>query len=104
MFKYSIEGIVSFSHAPLSIASWGGMFCTGFSMLAIIVIIIRRIVFGDDVQGWASLICVIVFFGGIQLFSIGIIGQYIGKIYSEVKQRPHYVVDKCSDDKLVKIK
>lgn len=103
LFKYSIEGIVSFSHAPLSIASWMGISCTGLSLLAILFIVIRRLIFGDPVQGWASTICVIVFIGGIQLFCMGVMGQYIGKIYAETKKRPHYIVSECSRDDVKRV-
>ncbi len=98
LFKYSIEGIISFSHAPLSIASWMGVICTGISFLAILFIIIRRLAFGDPVQGWASMICIIIFLGGIQLFAIGIMGQYLARIFSETKHRPHYIISEASDE------
>lgn len=103
LLKYSIEGIVSFSQMPLSIASWMGILCTGVSILAILFIIIRKLMYGDPVQGWASNMCVMMFMGGIQLFCIGVMGQYIGKTYVETKKRPHYIVNKCSDDKIKKI-
>ena len=92
LFKYAIEGIINFSQVPLSIAAWFGTVMTLFSLLVIVVIIGRRLIFGDPVAGWASLICVIIFAGGIQLFCLGIIGQYIAKIYMETKKRPHYIV------------
>ena len=98
LLKYSIDGIVSFSHVPLSIASWCGLLFTGLSFLAILFIVIRRLVFGDPVQGWASTCCVIIFIGGIQLFSMGIIGQYIAKIFAETKHRPHYIISEASDE------
>lgn len=103
LFRYSIEGIVSFSQIPLDIVSWMGIGCTGISVLAILVISIRKILWGDPVQGWASNMCVMIFLGGIQLFSIGIIGQYIGKMYTETKRRPHYIVSERSDDSINKI-
>jgi glycosyltransferase involved in cell wall biosynthesis len=103
LVKYSIEGIVSFSQTPLSIAAWMGISCTGISILAIIIISIRKIIWGDPVQGWASNMCVMIFLGGIQLFSLGIIGQYIGKMYTEIKKRPHYIVRERSDDFMNKI-
>ena len=77
LFKYAIDGIINFSEVPLDIASWFGIFMTGLSFLFMIFIIARRIIFGDPVAGWASTICIIVFIGGIQLFSMGIMGQYI---------------------------
>lgn len=101
LFKYAIDGIINFSQAPLSIASWFGILMTGFSILFLMFIIIRRLAFGDPVAGWASLICVIVFIGGIQLFCIGIIGQYIAKMYMETKHRPHYI---ASESNIVDVK
>jgi glycosyltransferase involved in cell wall biosynthesis len=65
---------------------------TFIAFFALIFIIIRRLVFGDPVAGWASTICVVVFIGGLQLFCLGIIGQYIAKIYLETKKRPHYII------------
>ena len=103
LFKYSIDGIVSFSQVPLNIASWMGICCTGISLLVILIIIIRKILFGDPVQGWASNICVVIFIGGIQLFCLGVIGQYVGKTYAETKKRPHYIVSECSDENIKKI-
>lgn len=79
LLKYSMNGIVSFSQVPLSIASWMGMGCTGISLAAIVFIVIRKLIFGDPVQGWASNMCVMIFIGGVQLFCLGVIGQYIGK-------------------------
>lgn len=103
LFKYSMDGIISFSQMPLSIASWMGMGCTGVSLLAILFIIVKKMVFGEEVQGWASNMCVMVFIGGVQLFCLGVIGQYIGKTYVESKKRPHYIVSECSDGKIKKV-
>lgn len=103
LLKYSMDGIVSFSQTPLSIASWMGVMCTGLSLLAIIFIIVRKLVWGDAVQGWASNICVMLFIGGVQLFCLGVMGQYIGKTYVETKKRPHYIVSECSDENIKKI-
>lgn len=103
LFKYSIEGIVNFSQIPLDIASWMGMASTGVSILAIIFIIVRKLIFGDPVQGWASNICIILFIGGIQLFCLGVIGQYIGRTYVEAKGRPHYIVSESSDENIKRI-
>lgn len=96
LFKYAIDGIINFSQTPLSIASWSGLGMTFISILVLIFIIVRRLIFGDPVAGWASIICVIVFIGGIQLACLGIIGQYIAKTYLEVKQRPHYIVSESN--------
>ena len=89
LFKYSIDGIVNFSQVPLSIASIGGIILTLVAFIMVIVVAIRKLIFGDPVDGWASLVCIITFIGGIQLFCMGIIGQYIAKIYLETKHRPH---------------
>ena len=103
LLKYSVEGIVSFSEMPLRIASWMGIFCTGISFLALMFIVIRRLLFGDPVAGWASSICIIIFIGGIQLFCLGMMGQYIGKTYAETKRRPHFIVRESSDEDIKKI-
>ena len=92
LFKYAVDGIVNFSQTPLSISSWFVMGMTGFSFLMLMVIILRKLIFGDPVAGWASTACIIIFVGGIQLFCLGIMGQYISKIYLESKRRPHYIV------------
>lgn len=104
LFKYAIDGIINFSQAPLSIASWFGMGMTGCAFLMLIVIIVRRLIFGDPVAGWASMICVIIFIGGIQLFCLGIMGQYIAKTYMESKHRPHFIISDSNKDDVVNIK
>lgn len=103
LFKYSMEGIINFSQTPLHIASYFGVACTGISLVAIVFIIIRKLIFGDPVQGWASNTCVMIFLGGIQLFCIGMMGEYIAKTYTETKGRPHYIVKECSDEEIKKI-
>ncbi len=103
LLKYSMDGIVSFSQVPLSIASWMGMGCTGISLAAIVFIVIRKLIFGDPVQGWASNMCVMIFIGGVQLFCLGVIGQYIGKTYAETKKRPHYIVSECSEGQIKRV-
>lgn len=90
--KYAIDGIINFSQAPLSIASWFGLAITALDFVAVIFIALRRLLFGDPVDGWASLACIITFLGGVQLFCMGIMGQYIAKTYAETKKRPHYIV------------
>lgn len=92
LFKYSLDGIINFSQVPLTMVSAGGVLLTVLSLLATIFIVVRRILFGDPVDGWASTVCMITFIGGIQLFGIGVLGQYIAKIYLEVKGRPHYII------------
>ena len=92
LFSYSIDGIVNFSDAPLNIASFvGALSCVG-SAIAMLVIIFRTIAYGDPTSGWPSLVCIFLFIGGIQLLCLGIIGKYIGKIFTETKKRPIYIV------------
>lgn len=104
LLKYAIDGIINFSQAPLSIASWFGMFMTACSFMILVFIIVRRMVFGDPVAGWASTICVIIFIGGIQLFCMGIMGQYIAKTYMESKRRPHFIIAETNKENDEKIK
>ena len=92
LFKYSIEGIVSFTVAPLYISTVMGIIFSIISFISILFIIIRTLVFGDPVSGWPSTISIILFIGGIELFSIGILGQYLGKTYIEIKNRPKYII------------
>ncbi len=92
LFKYSLEGIMGFSTAPLAMASVLGLFFTFLAFVAIVFIIIRTLIFGDPTNGWPSMACIIIFMGGIQLFCVGILGQYLSKVYLEVKNRPIYIV------------
>lgn len=92
LFKYAFDGIISFSQAPLSIASCFGVFMTFVAFAMLIFIVARKVILGDPVQGWASMICAIIFIGGIQLLCIGIMGHYIAKTYIECKHRPHYII------------
>jgi polyisoprenyl-phosphate glycosyltransferase len=94
MISFAIDGIVSFSFAPLRLAVWTGFFVIGLAVLGIVYALLLRF-FADPsqwVRGWASLIVAILFMGGVQLISLGIIGEYVGRIYGEVKQRPLYFV------------
>jgi len=92
LFKYSIEGIVAFTTAPLSVSTYFGFLMAILSFIFILVIIIRYVIFSDPVQGWASTICIISFIGGIQLFSIGVLGKYLEKTYIETKNRPIFII------------
>ncbi len=103
LFKYAVDGIINFSQAPLSIASLFGVFMTFFSFLMLGAIIVRKIVFGDPVDGWASTVCAIIFIGGIQLFCLGIMGQYIAKTYMETKRRPHFIIGETNGEDVKKI-
>lgn len=104
LFVYSLDGIVNFSNVPLMISSYLGILMTFISFVAIIFIIVRKLIFGDPVSGWPSLVCIITFVGGIQLFCMGIMGQYLSKAYMEVKKRPHYIIQKSNDKEAEKNK
>lgn len=98
LFSYSLESIIGFSTMPLSIAAFLGIIFCVLSFIMIIIIIIRTLIFGDPVDGWPSQVCIIFFVSGIQLFCLGIIGQYLSKTYLEVKKRPIYIVRETEDD------
>lgn len=91
LLRYSIEGIVAFSAAPLAIAAVSGMICCVLAFLFILFIVVRTLMFGDPVAGWPSLVCIILLIGGLQLMSIGILGEYLAKTYLEVKNRPIFI-------------
>ena len=90
--KYALEAITAFSTTPLVVASVIGLLFCFISFLLILVIIGKTIIFGDPTSGWPSLVCIIFMLSGIQLFFLGIIGQYLAKTYLEVKQRPIYII------------
>lgn len=92
LVRYSIEGIINFSEKPLAIASYVGLGSFIVSIIAIIFIVIRKLLFGGSAYGWASMISVILMIGGIQLLCLGILGKYIGNIYLETKKRPLYLI------------
>ena len=92
LFLYSIDGIVAFSTIPLAIASIMGIALCGISFISILVILIRHFIGVYSAFGWASMVCIILFVSGIQLFSIGVLGQYLSKTYLEVKKRPIYII------------
>ena len=91
LLLYSIEGIVAFSAAPLAIAAVSGIVCCVLAFLFIVFIVARTLMFGDPVAGWPSLVCIILLIGGLQLLSIGILGEYLAKTYLEVKNRPIFI-------------
>ncbi len=92
LFLYSLDGIAAFSTLPLMLASVaGGLFCL-LAFVMIIFIIVRKLIFGDPVSGWPSLVCIILMTSGVQFFCTGILGQYLAKTYLEVKKRPIYLV------------
>ena len=92
LFQYSIDGIVNFSQAPLDIATFIGALTAFVSLIGILWIITAKIFFGNPTAGWPSMVCIMLFIGGIQLSCLGIVGKYIGKIYAEVKHRPIYIL------------
>ena len=93
LLLYSLDGIAAFSTKPLAAASVCGFFFSFSSLLLILFIVVRKILFGgSSVDGWVSLVCTVLFMGGLQLLTIGLLGQYVAKIYIEVKQRPLFVI------------
>lgn len=96
LFKYSIEGIVNFSDAPLSIAFVGGILSWILAFILMVIIVVRTLIFGDPTSGWPSMMTIILFLGGFELLTIGILGKYIGKIFMETKRRPIYVIKEKS--------
>lgn len=99
LLRYSLDGIMNFSDAPLRISSFLGLLLTMVSFFAIVFVVVRALLLGDPVAGWPSLVCIITFIGGIQLFCMGIMGQYIAKTYMEVKRRPHYIIKETNRTK-----
>ena len=98
LFKYAIEGITAFSTTPLIFSSVLGILFCIISFLLILVIIAKTLLYGDPTSGWPSLVCIIFMVSGVQLFSLGIIGQYLSKTYLEVKKRPVYIVRETSEN------
>lgn len=92
LFLYAIDGIVAFTTAPLTIAAIMGLIFCLIAFIMIIVIIVKTIAFGDPTSGWPSLACIIFLVSGVQLFALGIIGQYLSKTYLETKKRPIYII------------
>ena len=91
LFVYAIEGIVAFSTVPLLISAiMGFVFCV-LAFILIIVIVAKTLIFGDPTSGWPSMVCIMLFIGGIQLFCIGILGEYFAKAYMELKKRPIFI-------------
>ena len=93
MFNFAIDGITSFSVQPLRIITLIGLVCLGISVFEMVYILVAYFQ-GRTIQGWASLLFSVWFLGGLLLFSIGVVGEYIGKIYKEVKRRPRYIIEK----------
>lgn len=92
LWNFAIDGITSFSFAPLKIWSYIGLFISGISLFYASFLVLRTIIFGIDVAGYASTIVAVLFLGGIQLITLGVMGEYLGRVYEEVKGRPIYLV------------
>ena len=100
LFLYSLEGITAFSTAPLAIASIAGILLCIVALLFVCVVLVKTLAFDDAVGGWPSMMCVILFLGGVQLFCMGILGQYLAKTYLETKKRPIYIVQETNEDRV----
>lgn len=98
LFLYSLEGIVAFTTAPLALASLIGIIFCVLAFVMILFIIVRTVLFGDPTSGWPSLVCIIFLCSGVQLFCMGVLGQYLAKTYMEVKHRPVYIVRETEQD------
>jgi polyisoprenyl-phosphate glycosyltransferase len=98
--ELAMEGITSFTTSPLRISSFLGLIVSFFAFLYMIFIIFKTLIYGDPVAGYPSLMAVILFLGGIQLLSIGIIGEYLGRVFNETKNRPLYFVDEYNEEKV----
>jgi len=98
LFKYAIEGIVAFTTVPLTLAAFLGIILCFFAFIFIMIIICKTLIWGDPVEGWPSLACIIIFVSGIQLFFMGILGEYLAKTYLETKKRPIYIVKETEQD------
>ena len=92
LFKYSLDGIVAFSEAPLAIAAFTGFLSFAVAILAALILTVRTLVFGNATSGWTSLIVIILGMGGLQLLCLGILGKYLGKTFMETKRRPLYIL------------
>lgn len=100
LFKYAIDGIACFSVAPLRFIAVMGAIISGGALIYILITLIQTLIFGIETPGYVTLLCAVLFLGGIMEFSIGIVGEYIGRIYMETKNRPIYIIHKTNLDKI----
>ena len=98
LFVYALDGITAFSTAPLMIATLAGILFCFLAFIMIIAIIVKTCLYGDPVSGWPSMVCIVLLVGGVQLFCLGIMGQYMSKEYMEIKNRPIYIVKETEKD------
>ena len=101
LIDLAIEGITSFTIAPLRVATIMGIITAFLAFIYTVFIVVRTLIYGIDVPGYASLICVILLIGGIQLISLGVIGEYLGRIFVEVKNRPLYFIEEYSEENIL---
>ena len=99
LFKYSIEGIVGFSTQPLVMAALAGVIFCLAAFVGIIFVGVRALIFGDPTAGWPSMVCIMLLCSGVQLFCLGIVGEYLAKTYLEVKHRPIYITRETEQDR-----
>ena len=97
LFKYSIEGIVSFSTMPLLISTFIGLIFMLISIATMVTLAVRQVLYHNSVDGWTSMVCIILLVSGVQLFCLGLMGQYMAKMYTEIKRRPHYIISEQSE-------
>lgn len=102
LLLYSVEGIIGFSTAPLALAAFMGIFFCVAAFLGFVFIFVRALIFGDPTAGWPSQVCIILMVSGVQMFCLGIVGEYLAKTYLEVKRRPLYLVNETEEDRVVK--
>ncbi len=95
LFKYAIDGMISFSTFPLKLSTYIGFVAAALSVIYLIVVLIQKLCFGIDVPGYATIVILVLFFGGLQLFCLGILGEYVSKVFIQVKDRPVYIAKEC---------
>lgn len=100
LFRFGIDGMVSFTTAPLHIATWLGLLISAMAFVYLVIIIVKTLLFGDPVAGFPTLISVILFLGGVLLLCVGILGEYIARMYNETKRRPGYIVREKNEERV----
>lgn len=103
LLRYSLDGIVAFSEAPLAFASFVGILSFIFSIIMMIFVTVRTLIFDNPTSGWTSLVCIVLALGGLQLLCLGILGKYVGKTFLETKRRPLYIIKETEESELDRI-